>query len=236
MCTLTFVPLGNNDFILTSNRDEAPGRNTLPPQIYTEDGVKLLYPKDAVAGGTWIGVSDRKRAISLMNGGFIPHKRKEVYRMSRGLVLKVLLKASNLNLELSNYNFKDIEPFTAVVLDWQNALVLKTLVWDEEKLHIINEPLIPKIWSSSPLYPGDIKHRREKWFSSFISEKKTVSEKEILQFHKNAGEGDNETNLIMDRGFVRTKSITQLVKNENNVQCRYEDLQSGKIFHSQINL
>ena len=56
MCTITFIPKSNNDFILTSNRDEAPGRETFPPEIYEEEGVKLLYPKDALAGGTWIGL------------------------------------------------------------------------------------------------------------------------------------------------------------------------------------
>jgi len=29
-------------------------------KIYEEEGVKLLYPKDAVAGGTWIGISEKK--------------------------------------------------------------------------------------------------------------------------------------------------------------------------------
>lgn len=92
MCTITFTPISNHGFILTSNRDEAPGRETLPPEIYNEDGVKLLYPKDAVAGGTWIGVSDRKRVASLMNGGFVAHEPKQSYRKSRGVVLKDILR------------------------------------------------------------------------------------------------------------------------------------------------
>ena len=50
MCTVTYLPLGNNNFILTSNRDEAPSRKTTPPKLYEEDGVKLTYPKDELAG------------------------------------------------------------------------------------------------------------------------------------------------------------------------------------------
>lgn len=56
MCTVTYIPQENNNFILTSNRDEAYGRKTLAPSFYTIDGVKMLFPKDAVAGGSWIGV------------------------------------------------------------------------------------------------------------------------------------------------------------------------------------
>ena len=77
MCTVTFLPLGNTDFILTSNRDEQRLRETLPPKIYEEDGVEMLFPKDKVAGGTWIGTSSKKRLVCVLNGGFIKHKRKE---------------------------------------------------------------------------------------------------------------------------------------------------------------
>lgn len=234
MCTLTFIPLSNNNFVLTSNRDEAPDRQTFPPKIYNENGIDLLYPKDLVAGGTWIGVSQRKRAMSLMNGGFTNHKRREFYRKSRGLVLKDLLKAENFASELTHYNFDGIEPFTAVAVEWDNDLILKTLVWDEQDLHIIPEPIVPKIWSSSPLYSGDKKIRREKWFLDFIEKIKVLSSEEIFQFHKIAGDGDLETNLVMDRGFVKTKSITQLEKRGDEVKVTYEDLQTGKISYSQI--
>jgi len=52
MCTVTFIPQGNNNFILTSNRDEAIGRKTLPPDFYDIEDTKMLFPRDAVAGGS----------------------------------------------------------------------------------------------------------------------------------------------------------------------------------------
>ncbi len=228
MCTVTFIPKSNNGFILTSNRDEAPGRDTFPPKVYKEEAIELLYPKDAVASGTWIGISEKNRAISLMNGGFKPHKRKPYYRKSRGLVVKDFLIAKDLRSTLSVYDFSDIEPFTAVVVEWIKKLELVTLVWDGEKLHSIKEPIVPKIWSSSPLYPENIKLKREQWFSDFLNENENISREEILHFHKTAGEGNLETNLIMDRGFVKTKSITQIIKN-SGIEMRYEDLQTGRI-------
>ena len=54
MCTVTYLPLENDGFILTSNRDESPMRKTIPPKKYLENGVELAYPKDQLAGGTWI--------------------------------------------------------------------------------------------------------------------------------------------------------------------------------------
>ena len=232
MCTVTFIPKSNNDFILTSDRDEAPGRKTFPPKIYEEDGIKLLYPKDAVAGGTWIGISENKTAVTLMNGGFVPHERKEYYRKSRGLVVKDFLKTENLKEEIESYDYEGIEPFTAILVDWKTEVHLFQLVWDGTDYHFSEEPLAPQIWSSSPLYPGDLKKKREKWFSEFLFETVKPSDEKILEFHKTAGEGDLSSNLIMDRGFIKTKSITQIVKKAENVEMRYEDLQTNAFSNS----
>lgn len=229
MCTITFTPISNHGFILTSNRDEAPGRETLPPEIYNEDGVKLLYPKDAVAGGTWIGVSDRKRVASLMNGGFVAHEPKQSYRKSRGVVLKDILRSNDLKSEIEQYSFQDIEPFTVILVDWNDGVRLFKLVWDGEKYHFSEEPLAPQIWSSSPLYPEVLKKKREKWFSEFLFKTIRPSEDELLNFHKTSGDGDCNSSLVMNREYVKTKSITQIVKNNDAISMRYEDLQTDKV-------
>lgn len=229
MCTISFIPKSNSDFILTSNRDESPGRETFAPKLYTEDGVKLAYPKDAVAGGTWIGVSENKRVVCLMNGGFIPHKRKPSYEKSRGVVVKDFLKATDIKNYVGEYDFSQIEPFTAVIIEYKNDLQLSTVVWDGEKLHSKIESLRPRIWSSSPLYPKELQAKRELWFSDFIKENPQTSPEKVLHFHKTGGEGNLNTDLIINRGFVRTKSITQIVKAAEQVEMHYEDLQKERV-------
>ncbi|WP_339701291.1 NRDE family protein [uncultured Marixanthomonas sp.] len=228
MCTLTFIPTSNDGFVLTSNRDEAPGRSTLAPKVYSEKNTRLLFPKDELAGGTWIGVSDKKRLICLLNGGFTAHERKDSYRMSRGIIVTDLLTSDDAVSEIDNYNFEGIEPFTLIMVDWSNHLRLFELVWDEKEVHFTEKPLAPQIWSSSLLYTKEMKEKREKWFSTFLFENLKPSATELLQFHKTAGEGNLDVDVIMDRGFVKTKSITQVVKNKN-VAMRYEDLQEEKI-------
>lgn len=229
MCTITFIPKSDQDFILTSNRDEAPGRNTFPPRFYEEEGVELLYPKDAVAGGTWIGASEKNRIVCLMNGGFVPHKRKEFYGKSRGVVVKDFLKAEEMKPLLKVYDFSEIEPFTAIIIEWAKKLKLYSVVWDGEILHESEEPLVPQIWSSSPLYPNDLKLKRETWFLEFLNSTQDASASDMLSFHKTAGDGDLNSDLIIDRGFVRTKSITQIVKDKSGIRMRYEDLETGEI-------
>ena len=229
MCTVSFIPISEHDFILTSNRDESPKRETLFPKIYEHDQVKLLYPKDKLAGGTWIGASEYQRLICLLNGGFKPHLRKENYRMSRGKIVTELLSANNIEGTLIDYDLFDIEPFTLILVSWKNDLQLKELVWNGKEKFISDKPIEPTIWSSSLLYSEKVKKKREQWFSDFLKSTLIPTEEDIIYFHKNAGEGDIQTNLIMDRKFVRTKSITEFNKNKDLCTMRYEDLIEQKV-------
>lgn len=221
------MPQSEGGFIITSNRDEASGRETLMPAVYEQGGSRLLFPKDVLAGGTWIGVSDRKRFVSLMNGGFTTHERKPEYRMSRGVIVTTLLGADSLLGAIEAFNFSDIEPFTLIAVDYSEALQIFELVWDGENSHISEKPLAPAIWSSSLLYSEEMKKMREQWFANFLFEHIHPNAEQLLQFHRTAGEGDPKTDLIMDRGFVKTKSITQIVA-EGSVEMFYEDLQKEK--------
>lgn len=231
MCTVTFIPKTESDFMLTSNRDEAPGRETFPPKIYHENGVDILYPRDAVAGGTWIGVSKKRRAVTLMNGGFVAHIRKPLYARSRGLIVKDLLTVENIKRYSETYNFSEIEPFTAIGVDFNETLKLFQMVWTGEELVLTELPIKPKIWSSSPLYPPELVQKRETWFSEFLTtEKNDFSD--ILHFHRTAGEGDSISNLVMDREFVKTKSTTQIIKSAENISMYYYDLETDKDFKS----
>ncbi len=226
MCTLTFYPTSATEFILTSNRDEAPKRSTIPPQIYEVGDSKLIFPKDEVAGGTWLGVSDKKRLVSLLNGGFEPHIRKERYRMSRGIIVTTLLTAENALAEIDHFDFSDIEPFTVVMVDWSNSLNIYELVWDGSEAHFSEKDLKPQIWSSSLLYPPKVKKKRETWFAQLLNGHGSLNGETLFNFHKTAGEGNPYSDLVMDRGFVKTKSISQIEKNNDLGTFVYEDLQT----------
>jgi uncharacterized protein with NRDE domain len=100
MCTVTFLPLSDNGFVLTSNRDVGYQREKASdPKTYIEDDVSLHYPKDGKGGGTWIGTSRDNRLICLLNGGFENHIQQESYAKSRGLIVKELLVAIDFQKE-----------------------------------------------------------------------------------------------------------------------------------------
>lgn len=227
MCTVTILPKGENDFILTSNRDEAPGRIPLEPDFYSINNTKMLFPKDKEGGGTWIGISEKDRLICLLNGGFVCHVKTPPYRISRGVVVKDLLSADDIVTAIEAYYLDNVEPFTLVISDWNSSLRFFELVWDGNQKHFTELPLEPKIWSSSTLYSESMKSERKSWFRDFIDASDELDLNSILNFHKTAGSEYKDYGVIMDRGEVKTTSITQVNKNNATIEMKYHNLQNN---------
>ncbi|MBT8269830.1 MAG: hypothetical protein HKO96_02820 [Flavobacteriaceae bacterium] len=227
MCTVTFIRHEKNDFILTSNRDEAPDRYTHPPQIYSDAGGHLLYPKDSRAGGTWIGISEQKRLVCVLNGAFVKHHRTPPYEISRGQIAKELMVCENLGQEIDDLNLMQVEPFTMIIVEWKDDLRAMELIWDGFKKHLTEVTESNRIWSSSSLYSSKMKAARNHWFNNFKSSTDLDADS-IWKFHHSAGDGNKEYGVIMDRGKVRTTSVTQVMKQGSEVQMIYDDLQANE--------
>lgn len=226
MCTVSIFYKGNNDFVLTSNRDEAPNRKALSPSFYTIKNTKVLMPKDELSGGSWIGASANNRVVCLLNGGFEIHKRASEYRKSRGIVVSDLLSFEDIN-DAQKYNYTNIEPFTIVIADWNTGLKFYEIVWDGIEAHFNQLSLTDHIWSSSTLYTKEKKQARRHWFEVFKAEN-ILSSKTLLEFHKTAGKSNLDFGVIMDRGFVKTTSITQIEKTDDVVSMAFYDLNTSK--------
>ncbi len=224
MCTVTYLPIGDSDFILTSNRDEQRSRKTIAPKEYIEDGVKLTYPKDELAGGTWIGLSDKNRLVCLLNGGFEIHEREALYKMSRGIIVKAILKSDDFENYITTFDFIGIEPFTIVLLDWKTNLKEYELVWDGKQQHFSKLKKEPKIWSSSTLYTKEEKELRKVWFADWLSNQKKFTQEEILKFHHNSEIGTPENSPKMKRSYVETVSITSVKKSTESIRLNYEKI------------
>jgi len=226
MCTVSYLPLGNNNFILTSNRDESPMRKTIPPISYLENGVKIIYPKDELAGGTWIGISEKNRLVCLLNGGHTKHIRNEYYNMSRGIIVKKMLSCNDAVAFINDFDFTNIEPFTIVLVDWNDRLETYELVWDGEKKYFNPLKQEPKIWSSSTLYTKEMKQQRQAWFADWLKENSIFEQSEILKFHQRET-GKQEVDIKMKRPFVETVSITSIEKLSKETTITYKDFRKN---------
>ncbi|MFV0248868.1 MAG: NRDE family protein [Tenacibaculum sp.] len=194
MCTVSYLPLGENNFMLTFNRDEDPKRDTIVPKEYVEEGVRLRYPKDKLAGGTWIGISDKSRLVCLLNGAFDKHMRKPPYKISRGLVVKHMLKADSVFSEIKAYDFANIEPFTLIIADWKTELKLFELVWNGTQKHFRKLSQEARIWSSSTLYNEKERELRRNWFIDWLKKHTPLKSnnqliESIIAFHRDEKKG-----------------------------------------------
>jgi hypothetical protein len=211
MCTLSFYPkFDKNGFILTFNRDEMANRSTV--EIVNDEKRGLIYPKDALHGGTWLALStENGRFTCLLNGAFERHERQPTYRKSRGLVLLESFQYENMKDFWHNYDLKNIEPFTMITgqenrfmeLRW-DGLVRYTRQFEAEK---------PKIWSSATLYNQAARSQREKGYSAFLKLKKEKpNASELWGFHQTPNLEKPENGILMKRplGQPSTVSIAQI--------------------------
>ena len=222
MCTVTFVPISKTHFVLNSNRDESPLRS--PQALYDHGEKQLVYPREPYAGGTWICVSKKGTWVCLLNGAFAKHVRRPPYRRSRGLVVLDFFDYTEVTDFFEYYDLNHIEPFT--IIAW-SGLHLYDFRWDGERRYL-KELNTQKahIWSSCPLYSPKIQAKREQWFADFLNQQELVEASQILEFHKHAGDGNKENDLIMERyqGQLRTVSITTIEQKETTLSLFYNDL------------
>jgi hypothetical protein len=222
MCTLTYIPT-ESGAIITSNRDEHDSRgDTKFPVQKDIENLKVVFPQDPKAGGTWIACAANQSVAILLNGAFKKHKHRPPYRKSRGLVLLDLFEYKNLEEFNSKYDLNEIEPFTIVYFKKDETLALSELRWDGEQKHFSQlNANIPHIWSSATLYSPEVILERRHWFSEMLASKNT-SPKNMQHFHEFGGKSGLKNNFKMDRGNgLRTISISQIIIDKRKSDFEY---------------
>lgn len=231
MCTVTYIPsIAGNSFVLTSNRDEKDFRQTAPPAFYTYNGKKLVFPKDEMAGGSWIAINESGKLCCLLNGGFVAHQKQSFHTLSRGIVLlDFTVSELNAHAYFETRDLAQVEPFTIVAIDHCNGVVqhISEVIWDGKEKHI--RPLAkdtPYIWSSVTLYTNEHRILRKEWFSRLIADAKDqLTTEKIFTFHTGEHTKDDSVNIRMQRdGGLKTVSITQVIPENGHLKMSYFDL------------
>lgn len=232
MCTVSYLP-GQSGFILTSSRDE---KITRPIARFSDpviiNGQQVTFPQDPLGQGTWIA-SSNTRTVCLLNGAFKAHQPKPPYKHSRGLVVLDAFNYLSLQCFAQNYDFNGLEPFTLLLIEVGQLLVLR---WDGSQLFATEKDASQKhIWSSATLYTPGIIQKRQEWFNQWISSIQELSLNSIHKFHLTAGEGDPENAVRMRRdNLYQTVSLTSVVRSGPEMDMIYEDLIHCEITHKTL--
>jgi len=221
MCTVSFISSGDK-FIITSNRDENMHRaSSQRPVTEVINGIRVTFPKDPRAGGTWFAINENGTITVLLNGAFVKHHHTGNYARSRGLILLEICGTSSPLMHFEEMDLENIEPFTVILFDQARLWELR---WDGNKKYRHDLDIRGNyIWSSSTLYSPDVIAQREELFAAFI-ERDQLDEMSVIDFHSN-NHSDFQNGFIIDRNEnLKTLSITQAVAQENEVQLAHHDL------------
>jgi len=213
---------------MTSNRDEHVSRPlAFEPKEETIGSVKVLFPKDPKAGGTWFALNELGHVGVLLNGAFVRHQHKGPYAKSRGLILLDVIASMEPELQLQKMDLHQIEPFTLVLLNG-NLLEFR---WDGNQKYF--RPLDKSknhIWSSATLYSDEVIARRAGMFDDFLKEQDQIQASDVVDFHSNNHE-DFENGFIIDRETgLKTFSVTQAVIDQEGMLLRHFDLIDDKTY------
>ena len=229
MCTVSFVKT-DTKIIITSNRDEQLIRpSAIAPKNYTVNGKNVIYPKDPKAGGTWYAVDENCTVLVLLNGAHEKHDAGLSYRKSRGLIVLDIIGNGSPRDFWDAINLDNIEPFTIVLFQEEELFQLR---WNGAKKESVQLDLNEKhIWSSSTLYPKEVREKRSSLFQAFLGVSKSLSEVEMYDFHRYTEEGNQENGLVINRNNeLKTLSITQSIIEKNKVTILHHDLISQEDF------
>jgi uncharacterized protein with NRDE domain len=227
MCTVSFISRGDRYFI-TSNRDEHISRPSAnKPQEEIINDVKVLFPKDPKAGGTWFALNEFGVVSVLLNGAYVRHQSKGNYAKSRGLVLLDVISSLNPEICLQKMDLYNIEPFTLVLLNG-NLLEFR---WDgNQKYFTPLDKTQDHIWSSVTLYDDAVIAKRASLFNTFLRKTERIEAADVVDFHSNNHE-DFENGFIIDRQTgLKTFSVTQAVIEPEEILMHHIDLHNDATY------
>lgn len=127
---LAWRALADAPVAVAANRDEARDRESRPPRVLSEEPA-VVAPQDAVAGGTWIGVTERGLLVAITNRWTEAGAPDLPAGRSRGLLVRDALEAPDARAAVDHVReaveAADYEGFNLVAVDADNATYLE---WD----------------------------------------------------------------------------------------------------------
>lgn len=228
MCTVTFFPKNDRDWLISTNRDELKSREkALPPANYKADGVNFLAPVDGKAGGTWIGLNSAGICLTIMNNyqGENPLLSHREQALSRGLIIPGLIHMDHLedvDLSMQDLKASRFNPFRLIGIQ-SNPLQIMEWSWDGKVFDAGSLPVEPHLWiSTGKDYEGVWKNRK-KVFDKFLKENPDPGLEDVKKLHASNYPETGAYSIAMELDIVATVSNTIAAAGKDELKMHYHD-------------
>lgn len=224
MCTISVIST-RGGYRLVHNRDErrtrAPGE---PPTVRTVGGLRVVSPRDAAAGGTWIAAREDGLTLAIMNVN--PDDAVPRGVRSRGLIVRDLADSGEADpadlveaLDLGQYS-----PFRLIVASREHGSV-RSWTWRGQGVLESASVGPPACWATSGL--GDsVVRARLPLFEEMVVAAPVAAAQDA--FHRFTWPGRGPESVLMTRSDARTVSITTVEAGAVSVRMTYAEIAPGE--------
>ncbi|WP_226006452.1 NRDE family protein [Natrinema salinisoli] len=213
MCTLTLAwqVFDEAPVAVAANRDEALGRESVPPAVYDEEPL-VVAPRDAEAGGTWIGYNEHGVFAGITNKWTDADLAGD---RSRGLLVADVLEARSAadaksivedaveDDEYSGFYLVVADAADAFCFQWDGALSLTTF---DPGVHVVVNVAVDDV--DAPPARSDIGEEQAANARAVRDALATDPDETVLDWLERAGDvlGDHEYGVCIHRDGFGTKS------------------------------
>ena len=218
MCTLTWKhEEADGGYHVFFNRDERKTR--LPefgPSVIEENGVRMIAPRDADHGGTWLVVNDRGVTFALLNHYDLSSKRPAPERpLSRGRL--PLQLGSEEGASLESMTLDRYRPFHLVRVAPGEAT--RHWIWDGSSLHASRLSENDRPLTTSSFDSGRAIALRDQAFKDLGPDPDV---KALMAFHHGGSVHGAAYGVLMKRDDAQTMSISHIHVTPEEIMVHYE--------------
>jgi len=230
MCTLSIIELPGGGYRAVQNRDEQRSRGQAYPSAWRtlDSGLRIQYPTDSDAGGTWIAVNGHGVSAGVLNfqtgGKSNPNASK-----SRGEIPLMLIEQGDLDSMLSLLRGLDLSVYACFtgfgIVSGDDGVRVLIVQWDGTELHIVrtgSDGFEPVVIASSGLGDELVQGRLPLFAEMVVSDPSPETQD---AFHHHQWTDRPEVSVMVSRSAARTVSITSIeVTGNNEPMMVYQEL------------